>query len=116
MPKKRDLGLFLTDILEAISRINAYTKGMGYEGFVKDEKTRDAVVRNLEIIGEAAKNLPDDIKGGYPKVNWKAITGMRDKLTHEYFGVSVEILWETVKNDLPPFESQIRMIAREIKS
>lgn len=83
MPKKRNINLFFADILEAINSIKEYTHNMGYEEFIQDKKTRDAVVRNLEIIGEAAKNIPDDIKEKYPEVNWKEMTGMRDKLIHD---------------------------------
>ncbi|VVB90955.1 Uncharacterised protein [uncultured archaeon] len=110
MPKKRNIKLFFVDILEAIQSIKEYTQNMDYGEFIKDKKTRDAVVRNLEIIGEATKNIPDEIKEMYPGINWKVIAGMRDKLIHEYFGVSNQIVWETITNDLPMFESQIEKI------
>ncbi len=113
MPKKRNINLFFEDILEAINSIKEYTRDMGYEKFIQDKKTRDAVVRNLEIIGEAAKNIPVDIKEKYPEVNWKEMAGMRDKLIHEYFGVSNVIVWETIKNDIPMFESQIKKIIKD---
>ena len=86
---KRDVRLFLYDILEAISKIENYTKGMSYDEFIHDEKTIDAVIRNLEIIGEAAKNIPEDAKNKYPEIPWKEIAGMRDKLIHAYFGVKL---------------------------
>jgi uncharacterized protein with HEPN domain len=110
MPKKRNIKLFFVDILEALQSIKEYTQNMDYGDFIKDKKTRDAVVRNLEIIGEATKNIPDEIKETYPEINWKVIAGMRDKLIHEYFGVSNQIVWETITNDLPVFESQIEKI------
>lgn len=112
MPKKRNINLFFEDILEAINSIKEYTQNMDYGEFIKDKRTRDAVVRNLEIIGEATKNIPDEIKEKYPEINWKAISGMRDKLIHEYFGVSNLIVWETLTNDLPLFESQIEKIVK----
>ncbi len=110
MPKKRNIKLFFADILEALQSIKEYTQNMDYGDFIKDKKTRDAVVRNLEIIGEATKNIPEEIKDKYPGINWKVIAGMRDKLIHEYFGVSNQIVWETITNDLPMFESQIEKI------
>lgn len=112
MPKKRNINLFFEDILEAINSIKEYTQNMDYGEFIKDKRTRDAVVRNLEIIGEATKNIPDEITEKYPDINWKAISGMRDKLIHEYFGVSNLIVWETLTNDLPLFESQIEKIVK----
>lgn len=110
MPKTRNVNLFLTDILEAIDNIKEYTQGMSYGDFIKDKKTKDAVVRNLEVIGEATKNIPVEVKEKHSEVNWKATTGMRDKLIHEYFGVSSPIVWETIQNDLPSFKAQIEKI------
>ena len=111
----RDVKVFINDIIEAINSIEEYTDNISYEYFLADKKTRDAVIRNLEIIGEAAKNIPDDIKKKYSVVNWKAASGMRDKLIHEYFGVSFSIVWQTIKNDLPPFKSEIENILKDFK-
>jgi hypothetical protein len=80
------------------------------------KKTKDAVVRNLEVIGEAVKNVPDEFKEKYPEIKWKAIAGMRDKLIHEYFGVSFSLVWGTIKNDLPDLEPKIKRILEEVKS
>ncbi|MCL4558948.1 MAG: DUF86 domain-containing protein [Deltaproteobacteria bacterium] len=112
---KRDINLFISDILDSIGKIEAYTNKISYEQFIADEKTKDAVVRNLEIIGEAVKNIPDAVKDKYPAVNWRAATGMRDKLIHGYFGVSFFIVWETVKNDLPAFKSEIRNTFKDLE-
>ncbi len=112
MPKKRTVRLFLLDIIEAIDKIKLYTQDLSYQEFMQDEKTIDAVVRNLEIIGEASKNIPVEIKEKYYKVNWKAMSGMKDKLSHQYFGVSTQIVWETLKIDIPLLESQIKLILK----
>jgi uncharacterized protein with HEPN domain len=100
-------------MLEAIDNIKSYTDKMDYGAFERDKKTIDAVVRNLEVIGEAAKNLPEEIRRQYPDVNWKVVAGMRDRLIHEYFGVSIRITWETIKNDLPSLEATVRKIMRQ---
>jgi uncharacterized protein with HEPN domain len=111
----RDVRLFINDILESIRKIEKYVHDKSYEEFQKDEKTKDAVLRNLEIIGEAVRNIPEDFKEKYPDVDWKAAAGMRDKLIHEYFGVSLAIVWETVKSDLPLFKKSLMEIYKEIE-
>lgn len=97
----RDFRVYLEDMIDAINRIEEYTKGMSYEAFVKDRKTVDAVVRNFEIVGEAAKNVPEKIRKEFPNVPWKEMSGMRDKLIHAYFGVKLDVLWKTVNERLP---------------
>ena len=96
------------DIKEAVKRIEAYTKGLSYSKFLKDAKTQDAVVRNLEIIGEAVKNTSSDFKRKNRNIEWKSIAGMRDKLIHEYFGVNLEIVWNVIKEKLPQLKNQIK--------
>ena len=91
---------YLTDIHEAIMRITKYTTGMTYQEFIVDTKTQDAVVRNLEIIGEAAKNLSNALRKYYPEVPWKSMTGTRDRLIHNYFGVNLDIVWQIAVNEL----------------
>lgn len=83
---------FLSDIQEAIHRVTAYTAGVTYEAFLADTKTQDAVIRNLEIIGEATKNLPADLRAKYPGMPWKGMAGVRDRLIHHYFGVNLDIV------------------------
>ena len=111
----RSFILFLNDIIEALEKIETYIKDMSYEEFIKDDKTKDAVLRNLEVIGEAAKNLSIIVKEKYPAVKWKAIMGMRDKIIHEYFGVSFSIVWETIQNDLPPFKYEVKRILNDLE-
>ena len=93
--------MFLEDIVEACKAIQQYIEGMSYEGFVADRKTVDAVVRNLEVIGEAVKNVPESMRLSYPQVEWRKMAGLRDILIHEYFGVDTEIVWDIVKNKVP---------------
>lgn len=90
----------LQDILEAIDRIYRYTKDMDFGVWQKDEKTVDAVIRNLEIIGEAASHIPAEIEEKYSQVPWKEMRGIRNILAHEYFGVDLEVIWRTVQEDL----------------
>lgn len=101
----RDYRLQVDDILEAIRRIKEYTENMSEEDFSLDRKTQDAVIRNFEIIGEAARNLPDDIKHSACEIEWKKIIALRNILIHEYFGVNVKILWDLITNKLDKLES-----------
>ena len=103
---------FLADTKEAVLRINAYTQDLSYEQFLEDKKTQDAVVRNLEIIGEAAKNISEELKKKYPQIRWKDLAGVRDKLIHHYFGVNFDIVWNIVKQELPEVLSQLEEILR----
>ncbi len=100
MPK-RDGDLLLADILEAATKIRRYTSGMDLEQFKSDSKTTDAVVRNLEIIGEAAKNLPDSVIQAYPGIPWRQIAGLRNRIVHDYFGVDLELIWKIVVSNIP---------------
>ena len=98
---KRTDGDLLSDIREAIHRISTYVIGMSYEAFVADTKTQDAVIRNLEIIGEATKNLSEQLRTEYPDVPWKSMAGVRDRLVHHYFGVNLDIVWQIATMELP---------------
>ena len=109
MSERADVN-FLSDIREAILRINAYIKNVNYQEFLEDTKTQDAVVRNLEIIGEATKNVSEELKNKYTQVFWKDLAGLRDKLIHHYFGVNFDIVWNIVKDELPEVFSQIEEI------
>jgi len=110
----RDPYLYVEDILKSIEKIKRYTAGMSFGDFIRDEKTIDAVLRNLEIIGEAAKNAPEEIRQKYSQIPWKEIAGMRDRLIHAYFGVDLEIVWQTIVSDLPKLEFElIKIIKKE---
>jgi hypothetical protein len=104
----REWRLRLTDILESIARIQQYTRGMSLEAFAQDTKTMDAVIRNITIIGEAARHVPDDIMQRHPQVPWADMRDTRNILVHVYFGVKTDVLWETIQNDLPPLVPLLR--------
>lgn len=111
--KKRNYFDFINDIDEAITDIENFVKSMKYNQFTKDKKTINAVIRSLEVIGEAAKKIPGSVKKQYDEVPWKQMMGMRDKLIHEYFGVDTEIIWQVTQTDLPPVKSFITKMLRE---
>ncbi len=97
----RDFQVYLEDILASINNIEDYTRSLDCEAFVEDKKTVDAVIRNLEIIGEATKRVPEKIRKKYPKIPWKDMAGMRDKLIHGYSGVNLSVVWKTIEERLP---------------
>jgi len=109
----RDYKVYLDDILEAIAWIWIYTTGFTYEMFHDDRKTIDAVVRNLEIIGEAVKQIPEGIRGQHPDIDWKKIAGLRDILIHNYFGIDLELIWDIVENKLAPLEERVTQMLSE---
>jgi uncharacterized protein with HEPN domain len=99
MPK-RDPDLLIEDMLAAARKIERYTDGMDQEQFRRDEKTVDAVVRNLEILGEAARQLPEDFIARHPDVPWRQIAGLRNRIVHEYFGLDLDLIWQVTRYDL----------------
>jgi len=106
----RDYRLFLDDILEATAKIREYTVDLDFSVFSKDSKTQDAVVRNLEIIGEAAGRLPEPVRLKAPEIEWRKIVGLRNILAHEYFGVSLPVVWDIVQNKIDPLDSSCRKL------
>ncbi len=100
MPK-RDYREYIKDILQECEFVRKYTQGIEYEDFLESDLLRHAVVRALEVIGEAVKNLPNELLEKYPQIEWKRVKGMRDRLAHAYFGVDYELLWKVVKEELP---------------
>jgi uncharacterized protein with HEPN domain len=109
----RDYKAYLEDIVQAAQKINRYISGLSVQTFSDDEKTIDAVVRNLEVIGEAVRNIPEDIRDKYPEIAWRRIAGLRNILTHEYFAVSTKIVWDISTNKLPILEQQINKILKD---
>ena len=109
----RDFSVYLEDILGATGKITRYTTGLSKQDFAGDDKTLDAVVRNLEVIGEAVKQLPADLRSREPSVDWQKIAGLRDILIHQYFGIDVDILWDIIRNKLPALEVSVSALLRE---
>lgn len=103
----RDPKLLLEDIVAAIRKIERYTAGMDWERFRQDEKTTDAVVRNLEVVGEAVRRLPEDFIARHPNVPWRQAAGLRNRIVHDYFGLDLEIIWEVIQHDLPRLRQQL---------
>ncbi len=112
MNPKRQYFDFFNDILESIKKIEQFTTGMNYSQFETDDKTSFAVIRALEIIGEAAKAIPKKIKEKHHELPWKEMAGLRDKLIHVYFGVNLEVVWETIEEDIPKLKPIITQIIR----
>lgn len=109
----RDYKLYLNDIAKAIRKIQKYTKGLTFNRLKKADLIIDAVARNLEIIGEAAKNMPAQVKEKCPDIEWKKIAGLRDILAHEYFGIDLEVLWDIVQNKLPDLKKKVSRLPKK---
>ena len=114
MSEKRLLQDYFNDILESISDIKEFTSGMTFDNFAKDKKTVKAVVRGLEVIGEAANNIPKHIRESYSEIPWEEIIGMRNRLIHEYFGVDSDIVWQTIEEDLAPLEATVKKMFSDL--
>ena len=111
---KRDPRLFLSDMMESIMKIEKWTSGVSNEKFSANALLQDAVVRNLEILGEAAKNIPEDIRSRYPEIPWKRIAGFRDIAIHDYFGVDFEIVWTILKEGIVVVRPSLEKVLREM--
>jgi len=110
----RDFADYISDMLNSLKELEQFTAGMNFETFAQDRKTINAVVRSLEVMGEAAKRIPEDIRTKHPAIPWKRIAGMRDKLIHQYWGVDTEIVWTVIKEELPPFKPLIEKVLRDL--
>ena len=111
---RRGYRLFIKDILDAIEKIEEFVAGMDFEEFRDDDKTVSAVVRKLEIIGEATKNIPDEVRQRYPKLPWREMAKIRDKLIHGYFVVDHQIVWKVIEEELPLLKPQIEKILKGV--
>ena len=109
----RDYSLYLEDIVECIEKVEEYTKNMTYHDFNNNQLVIDAVLRNLEIIGEAVKNIPDEIRKQYPNIEWKKIAGLRDVLIHTYSKVELEIIWDIIQNNLLKLKKSVNKIKQD---
>jgi len=112
--ENRELRDYLNDIIETIEDIRTFTDDISYEKLENDKKTLYAVIRCLEVLGEAVKKIPNSIREEYPEIAWQEIAGMRDKLIHEYFGVDIEIVWDTIQEDLFPLKKAVTRIIRDL--
>lgn len=112
--RKRDYRDYLSDILESIDDIESFINDMTFEDFLNDKKTKNAVIRSIEVIGEATKNIPESIKVKYPSVPWKKMAGMRDKMIHEYHRIDFGILWKTVKEDIPFVKPMLQSVMNDL--
>ncbi|MFH1728993.1 MAG: DUF86 domain-containing protein [Pseudomonadota bacterium] len=111
----RNYKVYLTDILEAITKIESYAKDLSYEEFLTNDLVQDAIIRNLEVIGEAVKGVPNDIKNSNQNIEWRKIAGLRDILIHEYFGIDHEIIWDVISNKLETLKIKISEIKNKMK-
>lgn len=110
---KRDANVYFEDILESIERIEEYTANKTKEDFIKDIQLQDAVIRRFAVIGEAIKNIPQEVKDQNPEIHWREIAAMRNILVHEYFGVALHRVWSTIKEDLPDLKNKIKNISEK---
>ncbi|MCL0034737.1 DUF86 domain-containing protein [Dehalococcoidia bacterium] len=112
---KRSIKLYIKDIVEYMERAEEHVKGLNHNQFLKDRKTGDAVIRCIEVIGEATKNIPDSIRNKYPSIPWRDMAGMRDKIIHGYFIVDFENVWLVVKEEIPKLKPLIKKVLEDLE-
>lgn len=110
----RNYKIYLNDILESIANIEEYTKGVSFEEFSGERMREDAILRNLMVIGEAVKNIPEDIRSKSPKTEWGEMAGLRDILIHQYFGADLETIWGIIKDELPRLKRDINSLIKKL--
>ena len=110
----RNVILYLKDILDAMVAIENFVKGIDFEEFKSNDLVSSGVIRKFEIIGEAAKNIPEEKTGKYPNIPWKRMAGMRDRLIHFYFGVKYELVWDTIKKEIPKLKSSMQKVLKDL--
>lgn len=113
--KKRTYKMFVEDILSAMDKISRYIKGFTFEMFEKDEMIIDAIVRNLEIIGEASRNIPEEVREKYPYIPWRRMIGLRNIVIHEYFGIDLDIIWQIISINLPETRSEVKYMLMDFQ-
>ena len=104
---KREWEDYLADIIQSMNEVEEFTRGLTYESFMKDRKTINAVIRSLEVMGEASKRIPDEVRAKHSEIPWKRMAGMRDKLIHEYAGVDLETVWDVIQEEIPPIRPML---------
>ena len=113
MSEKRSSSLLLYDIHQSIEKIETFCQGISLEQLMADERTKDAILRNIQVIGEASKNLPDSLIARHPEIDWSGLAGIRDIVTHRYFRIDWHLLWISIRQELPVLKDQIRKLMEE---
>jgi uncharacterized protein with HEPN domain len=111
---QREPKVFLEDILTAAGRIEKYTKSLSYDDFLDNDLVSDAVIKNVLVIGEATKKIPDEIRLAYPEIEWRKMAGMRDMMIHGYFSINYRIVWDVVQNKIPVLKQQVEQVLKEL--
>ncbi len=114
--RKKDPIVYISDMLKYCESVQIFTKGINFSTFSRDDKTIFAVIRSIEVIGEASKKVPKGIKEKHNQIPWREIAGMRDKLVHEYFGIDNKVVWKTAKNDIPKLNKRLQAIILQLET